>query len=335
MTMLYTCDRKHLYGHSVHGTTRFVTLAEMTKEKDKRQMDIIATTGECDECGQVGPFGTPCARCEFYADGSYTNTPLLAKCLICQKPGLKWKPCNYGCYVQSKYLPMNQIPLKCEVCREEDYGRGREGTQCVDCYDGTLVQSFKGQIIFSSDTQSFSFPDDVGTVSYDPDRNITLIPIMSEQYLLKDGPYLLGTSIHGTARAVDLTTLNTIKDRWWEVVSGKTAKCFSCGEPGIIGDFCTNCSYDRYAETIGSQLAICLVCRNLGSPDSPCEYGCLVQATCVAPPDTPIQCDSCPVKYFDTPGVKCGNCKTGTLRPSFKGLILFSETKQSFEFPDD
>jgi hypothetical protein len=306
-------------------------LSELNQEKDKWQSNLIAKMNEC-SCGQVGPKGGECSSC----DDNYDKVALPEKCLICQKPGIKWKPCNYGCYVASKLLPVSQIPLICSICGDEDYGN--EGRQCGICHAGALVQSFKGRILFSARTSTFLFPDDMSMYCKDSMDNVTVIPSTSSQFLLKDRQILFGTNIQGMARCVELATMTDtkeVKGRWDNVAKTNNGQCISCGRSGSIGDFCTNYNCGPAAEIVFSQLAMCLVCQNVGIKDTSCGNGCLVPSMCVSSPVTPVKCDTCNKEYIDEPGSECGWCRTGTLCLSFKGQILFSNETMTFQFPDD
>jgi hypothetical protein len=154
--------------------------------------------------------------------------------------------------------------------------------------------------------------------------------------LLEDGRYLLGTSRHGTARCVDLAPTHKVKgSSSWNVVDATTGECVSCGRPGPIDGYCTYCDLRPCANVCTPHLGLCLVCQNIGVRDQPCRNGCWISADCVSLPWSPVMCSNCGTEYLDTPGNECLQCNTGKMQLTFLGQIIFSQTRQTFDFPDD
>jgi hypothetical protein len=223
--------------------------------------------------------------------------------------------------------------MDCTVCGEGHCGE--EGSECTNCYEGTYIPAFKGRIIYSATTNCFVFPDDVDTTWCYSNYSTMLIPTSSEQYVISDGQYLFGTSLHGTARGMELSRKHTIKDLWWNQLDKYSGECISCGKPGRNGDFCTYCPCGPIEEIMVTQLAICLVCQNLGVREMKCTNGCWVPSKCVPVPKTPVTCKVCKAEYKDEPGSICSWCKTGKMHPSFKGRINYNHATKMFDYPDD
>jgi hypothetical protein len=160
-------------------------------------------------------------------------------------------------------------------------------------------------------------------------------PLMSEEFLLEDGRYLLGTSRHGTACCVDLVPPETVKDRSWNDTNATAGKCVSCGRPGPIDGYGNYCYIPPCVGIGKTDLGLCLVCQNIGVKDQPCGNGCWISAKCVSLPWSPVMCNVCGTEYLDTPGNECLQCKNGKMQHTFLGQIIFSPTRQTFDFPDD